>query len=173
MTLEQVSFDADELAGGGSPFPEELDPLALEQQVCFALAVASRGVIGVYRPILDRLRLTHPQYLVMLALWQHAPLKVTDLAQLLQLEPATLSPLLKRLEAVGYVVRERDRSDERALSITLTHEGRDLREQALAIPGTVMERLDLTLGDVRALHGTLTEVIRRVESAPGQPQPDE
>ena len=81
----------------------EGDPLALEEQVCFALAVAARGVIAVYRPLLEPMGLTHPQYLVMLALWQHAPLSVTELSRLLQLDPATLSPLLKRLEASGYV----------------------------------------------------------------------
>ena len=85
------------------------DPLALENQVCFALAVASRGVIAVYRPLLEPMGLTHPQYLVMLALWQHAPLSVKDLSRLLQLEPATLSPLLKRLEASGFVHRPRAR----------------------------------------------------------------
>src|SRR5215207_3553498 len=74
------------------------DLLALENQVCFALAVAARGVIGIYRPILEPLGLTHPQYLVMLALWQRSPRTVRDLGEALQLEPATLSPLLKRLE---------------------------------------------------------------------------
>src|SRR4051794_4199076 len=129
------------LSGPASPVEEDaVDPLALEQQVCFALAVASRGVIGIYRPILERLSLTHPQYLVMLALWQHAPLRVADLAALLQLEPATLSPLLKRLEAIGYVVRERDSSDERALRITLTPAGPELRGQALAVPRRGMAR---------------------------------
>ena len=149
-----------------APDVTEINPLALEQQVCFALAVASRSVIGVYRPVLERLGLTHPQYLVMLALWQRAPLRVADLAGLLQLEPATLSPLLKRLEAVGYVVRERDSSDERALRLTLTAAGVELREQALGIPGQVMERLDLSLDDVHALHRTLTAVIARVQAAP-------
>ena len=83
------------------------DLLELERQVCFALAVASRSVVSIYRPLLEPLRLTHPQYLVMLALWQYAPLSVTTLSQRLQLEPATLSPLLKRLEAVGYLRRDR------------------------------------------------------------------
>nr|BFE74260.1 hypothetical protein GCM10020092_075610 [Actinoplanes digitatis] len=75
------------------------DPLALEQQVCFALSVAARSVVAVYRPLLEPMGLTHPQYLVMLALWQHAPLSVRRISELLQLDPGTLSPLLKRLEA--------------------------------------------------------------------------
>src|SRR5262245_15277685 len=93
------------------------DLLALENQVCFALAVAARGVIGVYRPILEPLGLTHPQYLVMLALWGRSPRTVRDLGEALQLEPATLSPLLKRLEAQGYLTRERSARDERALDV--------------------------------------------------------
>ena len=81
------------------------DLLALENQVCFALAVASRGVNAVYRPLLEPLGLTHPQYLVMLALWERSPRSVRDLGEELRLDPATLSPLLKRLEALGYVSR--------------------------------------------------------------------
>ncbi|GAB3878411.1 hypothetical protein GCM10027612_02560 [Microbispora bryophytorum subsp. camponoti] len=100
-----------------------VDPLALENQVCFALAVASRSVIGLYRPLLEPMGLTHPQYLVMLALWQYAPLSVKDLSRLLQLEPATLSPLLKRLETAGLVERRRASDDERSLAIVLTGEG--------------------------------------------------
>src|SRR5688500_7830901 len=84
------------------------DMLALERQVCFALSVAARNVVAVYRPVLEPLGLTHPQYLVMLALWQHGPLSVRELSGLLQLDPGTLSPLLKRLEAAGYVRRDRD-----------------------------------------------------------------
>jgi DNA-binding MarR family transcriptional regulator len=110
------------------------DPLALDQQVCFALSVAARSVVAVYRPLLEPMGLTHPQYLVMLALWQHAPLSVRQLSELLQLDPGTLSPLLKRLEAIGYLRRERDRADERSLALTLTPSGRALRSRAEQIP---------------------------------------
>jgi MarR family transcriptional regulator, organic hydroperoxide resistance regulator len=141
------------------------DLLELERQVCFALAVASRSVIGVYRPVLEPLHLTHPQYLVMLALWQHAPLRVGELGRLLALEPATLSPLLKRLEAVGYVERRRDEGDERALQLTLTPAGVALRSQALEVPRTVMRRLQLTLADAERLHTVLGDVIARARQA--------
>src|SRR5215207_8377262 len=97
--------------------------LSLENQVCFALAVASRSVNAVYRPLLEPLGLTHPQYLVLLALWDHSPRSLRELSTELQLEPATLSPLIKRLEAAGLVSRERSRSDERMLDITLTEAG--------------------------------------------------
>ncbi|GIH63797.1 MarR family winged helix-turn-helix transcriptional regulator [Microbispora siamensis] len=135
------------------------DPLALENQVCFALAVASRSVIGLYRPLLEPMGLTHPQYLVMLALWQYAPLSVKDLSRLLQLEPATLSPLLKRLEAAGLVERRRASADERSLAIVLTGEGRALRQQAEKVPVAIVERLGMELTELQSLHQALTRVI--------------
>jgi DNA-binding MarR family transcriptional regulator len=138
--------------------PENL--LALERQVCFALAVASRSVIALYRPLLEPMGLTHPQYLVMLALWQHEPLSVTELSRLLQLEPATLSPLLKRLESGGLVHRARDPRDERTLRVTLSDRGRLLRDEALDIPPAVMERLGIRVDELESLHRALTKVIR-------------
>lgn len=138
------------------------NPLALEQQVCFALAIAARSVIGIYRPLLEPMGLTHPKYLVMLALWDSEPLKVVELSKLLQLDPATLSPLLKRLEALGYVLRTRDPKDERALAVSLTEKGRALRNDALAIPPAVVERLGMDISELMELHRRLTEVIHAV-----------
>ena len=135
------------------------DPLALEQQVCFALSVAARGVVAVYRPLLEPMGLTHPQYLVMLALWQQAPLSVRELSGLLQLDPGTLSPLLKRLEAIGYLRRERDPADERSLAVTLTPAGQALRARAEQIPPAVVARLGMPIEELRALHASLTRVI--------------
>ncbi len=142
------------------------DLLALENQVCFALAVAARGVIGVYRPILEPLGLTHPQYLVMLALWGRSPRTVRDLGEALQLEPATLSPLLKRLEAQGYLTRARSARDERALDVALTDAGRALREQALKIPPQVVDRLGMSLDELALLRDRLGEVIAAVQRVP-------
>jgi DNA-binding MarR family transcriptional regulator len=142
-----------------------IDLLALESQVCFALAVASRRVIGLYRPLLEPMGLTHPQYLVMLALWQHQPLTVRRLGELLSLEPATLSPLLKRLEAIGYLTRKRDPLDERSLQVALTPEGKGLRERALDVPPNIMSRLGMNVDQLRALHTLLTDVIARAGSA--------
>lgn len=124
------------------------DPLKLENQVCFALVTAARNVVSIYRPVLVPLGLTHPQYLVMLALWESAPRSLGALAAELAMEPATLSPLVKRLEAQGRVVRRRRVDDERVLDIDLTDEGRDLREAALEVPGRIMERVGV---DERAL----------------------
>src|SRR3954465_13009411 len=116
-----------------SPLAAE-DMLALDRQVCFALSVAARNVVAVYRPVLEPLGLTHPQYLVMLALWQRGPLSVKDLSGLLQLDPGTLPPLLKRLEAADLLRRERDPKDQRNLALALTDRGRALRGQGGKIP---------------------------------------
>ncbi len=141
------------------------DPLALEQQVCFALSVAARNVVAVYRPWLEPMGLTHPQYLVMLALWQHGPLSVKSLSRLLQLDPGTLSPLIKRLEVAGLLRRDRDPRDERALAIALTDEGRALRKQAERIPAGIVDRLGMELPELQALHTALTEVIAASQRA--------
>jgi DNA-binding MarR family transcriptional regulator len=141
------------------------DPLALERQVCFALAVASRTVIGIYRPLLEPMGLTHPQYLVLLALWERSPRTVKDLGEALSLDSATLSPLLKRLEALGYLTRGRSAADERALELTLTPPGAALREQALAIPYAVVERLGVEVDELMELQQRLTSVIAAARGA--------
>jgi DNA-binding MarR family transcriptional regulator len=141
------------------------DPLALEEQVCFALAVASRTVVSVYRPVLEPMGLTHPQYLVMLALWGEEPLSVIDLSRRLELDPGTLSRLLKRLEAADLVRRDRNPTDERSLAVALTPSGRALRTRALDVPGTVLERLGMDVGDLIDLRDRLTEVIGAAKAA--------
>ncbi|WP_270354389.1 MarR family winged helix-turn-helix transcriptional regulator [Microbacterium testaceum] len=131
------------------------DPLKLENQVCFALVAAARNVVSIYRPVLEPLGLTHPQYLVMLALWESAPRSLGALAAELAMEPATLSPLVKRLEAQGRVVRARRADDERVLDIDLTDDGRALREEALRVPGAIMERVGVDEADLVALRDGL------------------
>lgn len=145
------------------------DLLALDQQVCFALAVASRNVIGLYRPFLEPMGLTHPQYLVMLALWEEAPMRVTQLSRRLSLEPATLSPLLKRLEARGYLTRDRDPHDERALAVHLTAQGRAIRNQAEQIPLRILERLQLPVEDLEQLREMLHRLIDATAKTPAAP----
>ncbi|WP_167051674.1 MarR family transcriptional regulator [Salinibacterium sp. ZJ77] len=138
---------------------ESPDLLALENQVCFALAVASRSVNAIYRPLLEPLGLTHPQYLVMLALWQQSPRSVRELGDELELDPATLSPLLKRVESLGYVSRRRSTEDERVLEITVTDAGAALRAQAETIPPRIIERLEMGLDELEALRSSLQRVI--------------
>ncbi|MEM6106130.1 MarR family transcriptional regulator [Mycobacterium sp. 050272] len=142
----------------------EIDPLALEHQVCFALATTNRAVLAVYRPLLEPLGLTHPQYLVMLALWDHrkaaneSPLSVKQIATALQMESATLSPMLKRLEGLGLITRAKNVVDERSTDVTLTERGIALRERALEIPPAVVERLGVELTELENLHQVLTRI---------------
>jgi DNA-binding MarR family transcriptional regulator len=147
------------------------DPLALERQVCFALSVATRSVLSIYRPILEPMGLTHPQYLVMLALWGQSPLAVKELIEMLQLDGPTLSPLLKRLETAGLVTRARDPEDERQLRISLTDKGRALREQALNVPPSVVAKLGVSLGQLEDLHKGLTTLNEAARRAGVKPLP--
>jgi DNA-binding MarR family transcriptional regulator len=131
------------------------DLLRLENQLCFAVVTAARNVVAIYRPILEPLGLTHPQYLVMLALWERAPRTLNDLAADLALEPATASPLVKRLETDGLVARQRSTQDERRLEITLTPAGTALRERALDVPRQVMDAVGMDLTQVAVLRDGL------------------
>lgn len=131
------------------------DLLRLENQLCFALVTAARNVVSLYRPVLEPLGLTHPQYLVMLALWESSPRSLGDLAEELAMEPATLSPLVKRLEAQGRVSRGRRADDERVLEIALTPDGRALRDQALAVPQRIMERTGMDAEQLAGLRDGL------------------
>lgn len=135
------------------------DPLALDRQVCFALAAASRSVIGLYRPVLEPLGLTHPQYLVMLALWERSPRTVRDIGEALYLDPATLSPLLKRLEASGFITRTRNAADERSLDVELTLYGKALRSEAEKVPATIVERLGMSVGELEQIRDGLTTLL--------------
>jgi DNA-binding MarR family transcriptional regulator len=103
--------------------------------------------------------LTHPQYLVMLALWERSPRTVTDIGAALMLEPATLSPLLKRLEAAGLITRKRSSADERALAIELTPKGRELRQQAEKVPGQIVARLGMPLTELERIRDSLTTLL--------------
>ncbi len=135
------------------------DALALDRQVCFALAAASRTVIGLYRPVLEPLGLTHPQYLVMLALWERSPRTVRNIGEALALEPATLSPLLKRLESAGLITRRRKVDDERSLDVELTDVGRALRSRAEAVPAQIVKRLGMPVAELEATRDALTRLL--------------
>jgi DNA-binding MarR family transcriptional regulator len=139
--------------------------LRLEDQVCFALAIASRSVVSVYRPVLEPHGLTHPQYLVLLALWERSPRSVKDLGGEVQLEPATLSPLLKRLETAGLVTRERSTSDERMLDIALTPAGVALRTEAESIPLRIIDKLGMDTAELESLRASLWRVIEAAQTA--------
>ncbi|CAL9340329.1 Organic hydroperoxide resistance transcriptional regulator [Nocardiopsis dassonvillei] len=143
----------------------EDDPLALDNQLCFSLYAASRALTGLYRELLGGLGLTYPQYLVMLALWEHGTLSVKGLSRVLHLDSGTLSPLLRRLEGAGMITRTRSAADERVVEIGLTGRGRALREQALDIPEQLVCAAEVPTEGVRELIGVLNGVTRSVERA--------
>jgi len=164
----EITADVDGRAGPGE-IPG--DPLSLERQVCFALSIAARSVLSIYRPILEPMGLTHPQYLVMLALWGRSPLAVKELIETLQLDGPTLSPMLKRLEAAGLVTRTRDPNDERQLRVDLTEKGHALRQQALNVPPAVVAQLGMSLGELEELHKGLTALNDAARRAGVKPLP--
>ncbi|GAA1405859.1 MarR family transcriptional regulator [Glutamicibacter uratoxydans] len=147
---------------------QDEDLLALEKQICFGLAVASRSVISAYKPVLDPMGLTHPQYLVMLALWEFAPLSARELSEQLHLDPGTLSPLLKRLEKAGLISKTRNPEDERAIIINTTEQGAELRNEAVKVPREMMRRLELSMDDVVELRSILNRMIMAGSAAPKQ-----
>lgn len=112
-------------------------PLLLDQQLCFALYSANLALNKLYRQLLTQLEITYPQYLVMLVLWERDDVTVSDIGERLFLDSATLTPLLKRLESAGLLNRLRSRKDERQVVVTLTEQGRELRNKAVSIPDTV------------------------------------
>jgi DNA-binding MarR family transcriptional regulator len=132
--------------------------LALDKQVCFALYAASRAVTQLYRPVLDALGLTYPQYLVMLVLWECGPSTVKYLGQELDLDSGTLSPLLKRLAAAGYVRRERSTTDERSVVVHLTEAGAALRSRASSVPRAIAGATGMEFVELDALRQNLVRL---------------
>ena len=132
-----------------------VEALRLDRQLCFALYGAANRVTRLYRPLLDALGLTYPQYLAMLVLWEQSPRTVGALGDALDLDSSTLTPLLKRLEAGGLITRARDPEDERRVIVTLTDRGLALRDQAATIPEKILCQMDLPLEDLGALRDRL------------------
>lgn len=129
--------------------------LPLDNQLCFALYAADMAVTRTYKPMLDRLGITYPQYLVLHALWEADGRTVGAIAERLSLEPSTITPLVKRLESAGLVERARDPADERRVRVRLTPAGWDLRETCTCLGETVLARSGMSLAELAALHGQL------------------
>ncbi|WP_457966258.1 MarR family transcriptional regulator [Arthrobacter sp. D1-29] len=136
----------------------------LDRQVCFALYSASRAATAVYRPVLDELGLTYPQYLVMLVLWESEPRGVKELGEELGLDSGTLSPLLKRLEALGLLERRRSGEDERRVAIHLTPAGRALSTKATGIPQHLADAAGLSANELEQLRDTLDRLIKALHN---------
>ena len=141
--------------------------LRLEDQLCFALYSASRAVSSAYRPLLDELNLTYPQYLVLLVLWEDEACSIGQLGDRLHLDSGTLSPLIKRLEAAGLVRRQRSNADERRVDVTLTAEGRALEDRAACIPERLLGSTDADPAQLAALRDALTLITSEVYARNG------
>lgn len=142
------------------------DVLRLDDQLCFALYAASRAMTGAYQPLLEELGITYPQYLVLLTLWEEDGARVSRIGERLHLDSATLTPLLKRLEARGLVERRRSSEDERVVEVFLTAEGKRLRQKAQEIPLALLCKMKLPLADLARLRTTLQELTRTLRDAP-------
>jgi DNA-binding MarR family transcriptional regulator len=134
------------------------DGLRLEEQLCFALYAASRAMTGAYARVLAELELTYPQYLVMLVLWETDGARVSLIGGRLHLDSATLTPLLKRLEARGLIERRRSTHDERVVEVHLTAEGKRMRRKATEVPRAMVKCANLSLAEIATLRGTLNEL---------------
>lgn len=146
--------------------PSDLDdPLCLENQLCFSLYAAAHAIKKAYRPLLDALGLTYPQYLILIVLWKTDGLKVSDIGQRLSLDSGTLTPVLKRLETSGLVRRTRRPQDEREVEIALTPQGRALRTRALDVRREIVRQLDMSESEIAALRTELNGLIETLAAA--------
>ncbi|MDM0038626.1 MarR family transcriptional regulator [Variovorax sp. J22G21] len=145
--------------------PTSDDLLKLDNQLCFAVYSASLAMTRLYKPLLEKLNLTYPQYLVMLALWERDGLMVSELGTQLSLDSGTLTPLLKRLETNGLVSRLRDVADERRVHVTLTPAGRKLKAQAASVPGCLLAASQCSISELMGLTRQLQTLRDRVKAA--------
>jgi DNA-binding MarR family transcriptional regulator len=141
--------------------------LELDRQLCFALYTASRAVVRAFAPLLEDAGLTYPQYVTMLVLWEDPgrPRSISELGERLHLDSGTLTPLLKRLAAVGYVTRSRDAEDERRVLVTVTADGLALRDRLAAVPEAFLACLGMDVADAGALRDQLTELTAFLEAS--------
>ncbi|MCC4229212.1 MarR family winged helix-turn-helix transcriptional regulator [Zunongwangia profunda] len=141
---------------------EKYENLKLDNQLCFPLYTASRLVIQRYQPMLKDLDLTYPQYLVLMVLWEKDEVNLSAIAEKLQLQSNTLTPLLKRLQQRGFLDRKRSESDERNIVITLTDKGKKLKDQACNVPELLSEQLPLAAEEAKELYRILYKMIDKM-----------
>lgn len=141
------------------------DPLLLDNQLCYALYAAAHRMTKSYRPMLERMGLTYPQYLVLLVLWESDGITVSEIGRRLRLDSGTLTPVLKRLETSGLLNRSRRQSDEREVEIALTDQGRALRSEAVAVRQSVMCQLNMSEPEIQAMRADLNALIENLSTA--------
>ncbi|MCA1376714.1 MULTISPECIES: MarR family transcriptional regulator [unclassified Bradyrhizobium] len=145
-----------------------VDPLRLDNQICFAVYSATHAFNRVYKPLLDRLGLTYPQYLVMLVLWERDDVPVKEIGEKLFLDSGTLTPLLKRLEAAHLVRRTRSREDERQVLIGLTPQGHALKEKARSVPQSILAASDCSVSELVAMKDEIVALRDRLNAVIGE-----
>jgi DNA-binding MarR family transcriptional regulator len=144
---------------------ERYKALYLENQLCFPLYACAKEVTRQYRPFLDRYGLTYTQYIALLALWEYGPMHLDELGEKLMLDSGTLTPLLKKLEEKGYLLREKDPEDKRNLILSVSEKGFALREEALAIPGQIGSCLHLSKEEALTLYRLLYKTINNMKES--------
>lgn len=142
---------------------EKQESLKLDDQICFPLYVLSKEIINLYRPILEELDLTYPQYLVMMVLWEEDGLAVSHIGEKLFLDSGTLTPVLKRLENKGFVSRIRNKEDERVVQLFLTEKGRNVRQQACSIPEKLLGQINIQIEELKGFKGTVTQLLNNIK----------
>ncbi len=150
--------DRKEASEGG-----EYDALLLRNQLCFPLYAAAKEVVRLYKPFLDEIGLTYTQYIAMMALWESRSLSVKELGERLYLDSGTLTPLLKKMEAQGLVIRTRSAADERSVIVTLTEQGEALKQRAVQVPAKMSKCILLSDEEAKTLYDLLYRVLRSVE----------
>ncbi|OCK51148.1 MarR family transcriptional regulator [Chryseobacterium sp. CBo1] len=135
----------------------------LENQICFPLYVIAKEITGLYRPFLDELDITYPQYLVMMILWENDGLSVNCIGEKLYLDSGTLTPLLKRLESKGFIQRKRKKEDERVVEVSITESGKALQQKACAIPEKIHNKIDVSKEDWLQLKESIQKILSKIE----------
>lgn len=141
----------------------EYEYLKLDNQICFRLYAASREVIKAYKPFLDKYNLTYTQYITMLVLWEERKATVKEIGTKLHLDSGTLTPLLKKLESMGLIIRYRDKNDDRVVIAELTQRGLDLKEQAAEVPNKMACRINITKDQAEELKKNLDNLLKMLE----------
>ncbi|MBN9313142.1 MAG: MarR family transcriptional regulator [Chryseobacterium sp. 39-10] len=140
------------------------EQLKLDNQVCFPIYALAKEIINRYRPFMDELELTYPQYLVMMVLWEHKEQTVSQLGEKLNLDSGTLTPLLKRLEQKCLVTRKRSSLDERVVMIELTHEGKTLSKKAAKVPERMFESLNISEEEIVHLKNNINSILKTLQT---------
>lgn len=142
---------------------EQQESLQLQNQLCFPLYVIAKEITGLYRPFLDELDITYPQYLVMMVLWENDGLSVNHIGEKLYLDSGTLTPLLKRLETKGFILRKRKKEDERVVEVFITETGKALKAKACKIPEKIYKKIDVSEQDWIDLKTSVLKILNKIE----------